>query len=619
MADAAADGASDDADPPDSERRPSRLQTIVAAVIVVAVFVGATVLVAGDDAFELFDSSPESCAVESAPATLEADPPPSVRQTLSAEPVLQWTQVDAPVEQFYRTRTRDDGAVQRTGLVSDFHTTADGRIVVVVNKDGAHRLEITSNGTDWDAFPLPQDIDPTEIHISRDRWVIVGPALDATGEAIDPWAPDQVLLSRDQGVTWTEVPIDPGTPPFFNEQHLSTLDLMVSQGRIALATAVFPSPQLADLLVDRGLVADADEIHLGSVGVDSVMMLVPSDDPEFEHSTILFTYDEMDLSERQQTLTEFWKTVLGSGQVGYVRVYAGDENGLAITGEFDTDIARGAATRDGFMLTVADDDSDGYRYHASSDGRAWNEIPTGAPVRAQFADVGADGSIWTVATGDGTSSTIASLQCGQAPESLAVLGGLIVGGPRGAGLRVGDGGFVAIARPVPEFRSLFGFEMLDALLFLPSGRIAKNGFEFRLNEPEGGLTLWDVAQESPVYEWGDTLRMGPSPWVRESGTDHEYEVTFEDPDSSAELVIFAMDDLEEHLIPLRRKAARSLRGPVWIGWSRNGINWDWQTEVDAFGLSTRLRDAEVAVGRDFVIASVEPMEGDPIWFVTTTP
>ncbi len=45
--------------------------------------------------------------------------------------------------------------------------------------------------------------------------------------------------------------------------------------------------------------------------------------------------------------------------------------------------------------------------------------------------------------------------------------------------------------------------------------------------------------------------------------------------------------------------------PLWIGWSADAIDWGWQSLPDAFGITEGEPWAQLAVGRDFVIARVE--------------
>ena len=43
----------------------------------------------------------------------------------------------------------------------------------------------------------------------------------------------------------------------------------------------------------------------------------------------------------------------------------------------------------------------------------------------------------------------------------------------------------------------------------------------------------------------------------------------------------------------------------WVGWSADGIGWGWQSILDAFGLDTEGVQVDLAVGRDFLVATVE--------------
>ena len=45
--------------------------------------------------------------------------------------------------------------------------------------------------------------------------------------------------------------------------------------------------------------------------------------------------------------------------------------------------------------------------------------------------------------------------------------------------------------------------------------------------------------------------------------------------------------------------------PLWVGWSADGADWGWQSLPEAFGVTEGEPWAELAVGRDFVIARVE--------------
>jgi len=495
------DESGDESDTPEPAQPLWRLLTILLAIAIVAVVVGATFLVAGDDALDFWGSEPDACAVESAPGTAESTAVPAVLQHLSDEPILQWRRVEPPV---------GDLAAY---AYSDFHTTDDGRVAVIVEDDGVHRLELTADGVEWEAHALPQGVGPRRMHIADDRWIIVGRALDDGGSVGDGFAFPQVLLSNDRGASWTEVPLDPGTPPFFEDHYMGTIGLHVAADRMLLVSYIWPVPQFADLFVDQGLIDSAEDVEHWGLGTRSVTMWMRSDESDEDSRIVEIPHDELDLSSRQELLLEMWVEIMTSagGRTGYVRTYSGDGSGLSATGDFGAGILSSVATRDGFMLSVGDV-QDESRVFASADGRDWSEVPVEAPSRAQFGGAREDGTMWAVIFGDGSSSSIASFRCGQAPRTSAVLDGLAMGPSYDPGLAVGTGGLVAIARS----------------------------------------------------------------------------------ERSAD--------------------------PVWVGWSTDGIVWDWQTAVDAFGFEPLDSGIEIAVGEGFVLASVSGRyTGDRGWFVAEAP
>ena len=411
--------------------------TILLAIAIVAVVVGATFLVAGDDAFDFWGSEADACAVESAPGTVGSTAVPAVRQHLSDEPILQWRRVEPPVGDL------------SAYAYSDFHTIDDGRVAVIVEDDGVHRLELTADGVEWEAHPLPRGVGPRRMHISDDRWIIVGRALDASGTGGDGFAFPRVHLSNDRGVTWAEVPLDPGTPPFFEDHYTGTIGLHVAADRMLLVSHIWPVPQFAELIADRGLIDSTDDIeHLG-LGTHSVTIWMRSDESDEDSPAIEISHDELELSPRQELLLNRWVTIVTSteGLTGYVRTYSGDANGLSVTGDFDldADLVSSVATRDGFMLSLGERQGKS-RIFASADGRDWSELEVDPPIRSHFAGAREGATMWAAIFSDGSSSSIASFRCGQAPRTTAVLEGLAMGPPYDPGLSVGAGGLAAIAR-----------------------------------------------------------------------------------------------------------------------------------------------------------------------------
>ena len=506
----------------------------------------------------------------------------------------------------------------RLRFLSDFHTTEDGRVAVVAQGDETAWLEMTSNGVDWEAFSLPRAIEPSEVHLSDDDWIVVGPALPDSGTEADPWAFDRVLHSDDRGATWTEVPLDPETPPFVSEQWLYTLDVVASRDRIMLTGVVWPSLQIVDLIADRGLIQSTAGVEFSGFGDRSVYVLIPPDDPEGGYTRAKFSYEQLELSARQETVMGLWQSAALSGQLGHVRVFVGDASGLSASGDFGADSLSSVATSDGFMVAGPTADQDSYRLLASPRGRTWSEIPVVPPTRVEFAGTRDDRTMWALLPWDGVSSTIAVLRCGSGPRVTALLEGLIVGRPGDPGLSAGADGLVAVAAVLPEFRSIFEIRLQETQPVFPVGRVTQQGYELRLGEPERGLTLWDVAQDAAILEWNDFLRAGTPPWLHERGIDDDYELTITDPVNGQELVTFSMADLAEFIDPLRDIASRSVTDPVWIGWSTDGVDWDWQAALDAFGFEPSRFDVEMAVGDGFVLASIQG-RGDPVWFLAEVP
>ncbi|WP_419921504.1 hypothetical protein [Candidatus Poriferisodalis sp.] len=474
MADATAHGASSGAtDPQITQRRPSRLRTIVAALVVVAVFVGATVLVAGDDAFQFFDSGPRSCGVETPAGSVESAAPAGMRQTLSPEPALQWTQIDPPVEQFYGTRTRDDGTLGRTNLVSAFMTAPDGLVLVRVNDGGRRRrLLVTSNGTDWEELPLPPNVQPQHIGVSGNRWVIAGRALgDEVGDE-NRFDLDRVVVSDDRGATWTEVPIDPQTPPLFRDKHIATVDLMVSGNRIVLMSVVRPEMQVRDLFVEHGLAEPGDDVVFGGFREDTVMALVRSSDAENNYVHAELSLEDLDLTDREKEIIDRWERI-DANYLGYIRVYAGDQNGLEVASELDSGSAYGVATRDGFVLAVDRDEPGGWRYLASQDAREWGELYPASPnFGFPLSGVDANDEAWAVLSEVHFRNMLTKMRCGQVPTPVATLDGIQFSHASGPGIHVGSAGFAAVAEPVEEFRSLFDFDPAEVIVDF-SGTITK--------------------------------------------------------------------------------------------------------------------------------------------------
>ena len=149
---------------------------------------------------------------------------------------------------------------------------------------------------------------------------------------------------------------------------------------------------------------------------------------------------------------------------------------------------------------------------------------------------------------------------------------------------------------------------------MPSGRVAKDGYELRANEPEGHASLWDLSEGSVLYEFGpEILAEGFPEGVREIEQPFEDEyldavvLVFEDPETGADLVSFTREDLLPVPLFFMSPIEDSPQPEIWVGWSADGVDWGWQTLADALGSETfGSADpwAELAVGDGFVLAQV---------------
>ncbi|MYH71424.1 MAG: hypothetical protein F4153_02410, partial [Acidimicrobiia bacterium] len=100
-------------------------------------------------------------------------------------------------------------------------------------------------------------------------------------------------------------------------------------------------------------------------------------------------------------------------------------------------------------------------------------------------------------------------------------------------LAVGPAGVAAVGIQEPPYTAS------EAEFALPDVRIEKDGYELRYNEPEGGITLWDLTGDDAVYVFdAETLQSEGQP---EGTREVENEkgllvVEFLDPESGDVLV-----------------------------------------------------------------------------------
>ena len=146
------------------------------------------------------------------------------------------------------------------------------------------------------------------------------------------------------------------------------------------------------------------------------------------------------------------------------------------------------------------------------------------------------------------------------------------------------------------------------------GGSPRDGYELRYDEPDGGLTLWDLGRDAAVYEFAGRRTEAPE-GARQVGTGKSYQLVFEDHNAD-ELVRFTATDLEQLFGRCWWTSGRPnvfstqaswAAGPFpefreWIGWSADGVDWGWESIASAFNQCEAGTDISLAVGDDYVVA-----------------
>ena len=489
------------------------------------------------------------------------DPTSPTPGELSTGPTLVWAEV-AP-----GTRV---GPTDLHGIES----VGDGRIVARASGDAGGRLFVTTDGTTWSAIGLPDGVSPDHLDVASRRWVVAG---------ADPTAPDhrdRVFHSDDDGTTWTElaIDIDRGTEPLpsYCIERTRVRSVAASGDRIVVViddyTDIDPHalPAAPDPAPDRGSTPqgspppDAAAPEPGEIVHDAAWsdgrILPPCLGPVGTHG------------ER-------------------VHVLLSDDTGIDRVAEYHGSAISAVGTADGFSVTVRT--VDGVLLLTSTDGRTWASGPLAGDGHSHAAR-GPDGAVWR--SGYATPYRIEQSTVGAAPRTVATFDRVLAG----EAFAAGPAGVVAEVTPLSTSE-------VDSA---SPARIARGGYEARLDEPPGGLTLWDLDNDVAVHEMGpDALAGGTLPaGVRTiENEDGSVAVVFQDPDSGEELVRFDAEELasavEQSIVA---DGYGTLLPTTWIGWSADGSRWGWQDAPDAFGLDSDGANlwVELAVGEDFVLARV---------------
>lgn len=505
---------------------------------------------------------------------LEPSPATTVPQRASTGPVLEWTEIDPGFDNLF-----------------ELGSVGDGRVIARVWNEGdeelfGQRIVVSANGRDWTEVPMPADLFPEQVSVSADRWVVTGRIPDVDRSDIGP---DRVFFSDDQGATWTEVAIDIPAEAFFPYAGLSlrASSVLVSGERFVVPLLTLPGFDGQALLDDLGLLPPGKKVILSLPTPDGVSFTLINADAPYPYSDLTsaafgliaaygalviadepdLTYDELDLSYDEIGLT--FDEVSGLSNplsnpfdVLQTRLYVSDGSSGEVAASFSSLISLAAATGEGFVLIAVDDS--GGTVLSSPDGLVWSEGPS---LGSGFlgGTVSADGTIWTVTPGAGPSFAVERATPGQELATLATLGGLqdpgiLVAGPAGLVL-------TATAQDVPS-----GLGSEPAVF-----RISRDGYELRYNEPEGGLSLWDLADGAAVYVFGpeDILTDTPPDGVRQVDEGLSIALAFEDPDTGEDLVTFTADDLA-FLFGMVSAQLDTFSGDEpdrpqqWVGWSADG-------------------------------------------------
>ncbi|MYH71188.1 MAG: hypothetical protein F4153_01180 [Acidimicrobiia bacterium] len=507
----------------------------------------------------------------------------------STRPVLEWAEFDPGL---------DDDAV--SGLLASL---GDGRILMQTYRPGSDKagpglqLLVTEDGADWSEVPIPTGLWPPQFDLSSERWLVAGHDIagdprSANGESEGGdsrgLAGYRAFYSDDQGASWIELEFDFSSSSI---QVPPTYDIFPYVVTVALASG--------------------------------------------DHMVIVLQSNEEDASAASDSGSEM-SSHLGEepGERSKARIFASDGGVLEQVAEYDgliynsIVINRNVSTAAGFSIQLyvrGDTEQAPGRLSTltSTDGRTWSQSEGAGSLFPQA--LGPDGSLWRSAwlgTGYGLNrfDREGSLTIEVAFDNAIPF--LLAAGPSGVAVN-------AMAIPGTE------------LFTLPNQRIAKDGYELRFNEPEGGFTLWDLAADTAVYECGPEVlwvRWAPSKadcrlrYPNDDSAEMDAEViVFQDMETGVDLVSFTRGELVPEF-PLWAITGLVVDSPKeeeqWLGWSADGIEWSWQTPAGAFGIDPgEANDASVslAVGDGFVLARVEQIDNSPPyslstrWFIAQVP
>ncbi len=548
------------------------------------------------------DSPTEELVVAASPTsstelTQAASSVPSPAE-VSTGPTLSWTAINPAT--FFGTDS------QQTNAYSIIGSVGDGKVLVRADTNSGAEYLLSANGSDWEKINVPTGFyfDDTW-DLAGSRWLLAGPATDPFSDTNAAKA----FYSDNAGNSWNELQLNIGTPT----ERVSVIDAIVSGQNMVVSASIAKDLDLAELIVARGLAPDKEAIQgpislqgntlsyalsadaLTTFGNADSSEGLPSDD---SYESFVLTPEEQEAidSGRQRTVRLFWSN---GGQFQQVAEYAGRT-------------AEGYGTASGFELLVL-----GQSEHlklSSANGQTWKIeqlIDSGTipawDLNTQYS-LHNGGTVWTSGNTAGDyrvkrfSGAFAPPLTAEIPEGVTSI----------ASFSVGPKGIAVLADPYDVNAMLQETELTQF-------RVEKNGYELRYMEPVGGLSLWDAATDELLFLL-ERLPTGTNqvPASTEQldiriRNDQSNDIVFENPATKEVLVTFtdadldaAVDSAYASLENTAKELGAELNSEQWLGWSKDGNSWGWQTVSKAFALSTTSEDTDVniAVGNDFAIATL---------------
>ena len=502
-------------------------------------------------------------------------------ERLSTGPTLKWIEVSADLDTVFDEH-------------GEMISLGDGRIIIRINRVDGERILVTGDGLNWSPVEPPPGLSVSDIDVDGDDWIITGRDPNEADH------PGHVLISGDGGATWTEQTLPPvsaeGLPQHCIE-FTAVADVMISGGRVVALVASQRFLDTAAVLVERGLIDEGTLAHeFRRSGDTLIFRLGHPDEWDLDDESDLLRVDLEDLGLSRDQLRN-----CDERSDGLVRVFAGGASGLEEVAEYQGWATDGVATRDGFAfgLQIAGDST----WVLSSDGRAWSQLQDPDARMGPMAR-GPDGSLWLA--GDHTGLRIQRGYVNSGPETVATFDQLQ---PVGV-LAAGPAGVATAAWALPQ-------KIWDFM----APNFSKDGYELRFGEPDGGVSLWNLADGTAVYEFSaeemasDEYPDGVREVIEDDGSTT---MVFSDPETGEDLVAFSEEDLtpdSDGLVATRLEMfGPTGQPPIWIGWSEDGSGWGWQDATEAFGLGDDegLSPVDLAVGADFVLARFVTFDLDEV-------